>query len=392
MTVKKIFGKLHLWFGLASGLVIFIVCITAAIWAFSPEIQDWTQPYRHVKKEAPNFLPVTTLKEIAEKQLPGKKLYRVVFNDKEKSAEAYFYGEGYYQTVFINPYNGTVLKVKDNNNDFFGIVITGHYTLWLGEVGGEIVKWSTVVFVIMLITGIILWWPRNKAARKQRFKVKWTASPKRLNYDLHNVLGFYALWIVLFAALTGLVWTFEWMRKAEYWIGSGGKEMPEYPNPFAKKKSADILPANGIDAVFEQKLAAYDNPHLASVDFPDNDSTAYCISIYPNQRYYDGDQFYYNQHTLAEIPVSFYGQYKNANVGEKLSRMNYDIHIGSILGLPGRIAMFFAVLIGASLPITGFYVWWGRNKKSKAKNQLSVRKNLESNLISKHKVKSTYAS
>ncbi|MEN2412166.1 PepSY-associated TM helix domain-containing protein [Flavobacterium mesophilum] len=41
--------------------------------------------------------------------------------------------------------------------------------------------------------------------------------------------------------------------------------------------------------------------------------------------------------------------------------MNYDIHVGSIFGLPGRIAMFFAVLIDASLPVTGFYIWWGRN-------------------------------
>jgi uncharacterized iron-regulated membrane protein len=45
--------------------------------------------------------------------------------------------------------------------------------------------------------------------------------------------------------------------------------------------------------------------------------------------------------------------------------MNYDIHIGNILGLPGRIAMFFAALIGASLPITGFYIWWGRKRKHK---------------------------
>jgi uncharacterized iron-regulated membrane protein len=45
--------------------------------------------------------------------------------------------------------------------------------------------------------------------------------------------------------------------------------------------------------------------------------------------------------------------------------MNYDIHIGSIFGLTGRIAMFLAVLIGASLPITGFYIWWGRNNKKK---------------------------
>lgn len=45
--------------------------------------------------------------------------------------------------------------------------------------------------------------------------------------------------------------------------------------------------------------------------------------------------------------------------------MNYDLHVGSILGLPGKILAFFGALIGASLPVTGFLVWWGKRKKKK---------------------------
>ncbi len=45
--------------------------------------------------------------------------------------------------------------------------------------------------------------------------------------------------------------------------------------------------------------------------------------------------------------------------------MNYDIHTGAILSLPGKILAFCASLICASLPITGFLLWWGRRKKAK---------------------------
>ncbi|MFC1223951.1 PepSY domain-containing protein [Pedobacter sp. BG31] len=45
--------------------------------------------------------------------------------------------------------------------------------------------------------------------------------------------------------------------------------------------------------------------------------------------------------------------------------MNYDIHVGAILGLPGKVMAFFASLIAASLPITGFIIWWGKKKKNK---------------------------
>jgi uncharacterized iron-regulated membrane protein len=53
--------------------------------------------------------------------------------------------------------------------------------------------------------------------------------------------------------------------------------------------------------------------------------------------------------------------------------MNYDIHTGAILGLPGKFLAFFASLICASLPVTGVYVWWGRKNKAKKKAKAEAR-------------------
>ena len=49
MTFKKIIGTLHLWLGLFSGLVVFVVAVTGCIYVFQKEIQDLTQPYRFVE-------------------------------------------------------------------------------------------------------------------------------------------------------------------------------------------------------------------------------------------------------------------------------------------------------------------------------------------------------
>jgi len=46
---------------------------------------------------------------------------------------------------------------------------------------------------------------------------------------------------------------------------------------------------------------------------------------------------------------------------------NYDIHVGAILGLPTKIIAFIVSLICASLPVTGFMIWWGRRKKKTVK-------------------------
>src|SRR5690606_8020012 len=58
-------------------------------------------------------------------------------------------------------------------------------------------------------------------------------------------------------------------------------------------------------------------------------------------------------------------RFEEADFGEKLRKMNYDIHVGTVLGLPGKFLAFFASLIGATLPVTGFLVWLGKKRKKK---------------------------
>src|SRR5690606_7812978 len=120
-----------------------------------------------------------------------------------------------YKLVYLNPYSGELLKYKDMNRDFFRIVLDGHFYLWLPhKIGQPVVASATLIFVIMMISGVILWWPSSKKTTKQRFKIKWNARWRRRNFDLHTVLGFYMTWVAVFLAFTGLVWGFQWFANS----------------------------------------------------------------------------------------------------------------------------------------------------------------------------------
>ncbi|HEY6975057.1 MAG TPA: PepSY-associated TM helix domain-containing protein [Chitinophagaceae bacterium] len=189
MTVKKIIGKFHLWLGLSSGLLVLFLGITGCILAFEVEIRNMTESFRKVKvEEEKPYLPPSQLRAIAETYLIAKKAWSVEYPGKGKAAIASYYDEDHYEIVFLNPYTGAVLKHKNMNEDFFRIILDGHFYLWLPHyIGQPVLASATLVFLIMMITGLVLWWPRNKAARKQRFTIKWTATFKRKNYDLHNI-------------------------------------------------------------------------------------------------------------------------------------------------------------------------------------------------------------
>ncbi|XFE76268.1 PepSY-associated TM helix domain-containing protein [Algoriphagus halophilus] len=79
---------------------------------------------------------------------------------------------------------------------------------------------------------------------------------------------------------------------------------------------------------------------------------------------------------MEELPVDhFYNRLEEATFAQKVMRLNYDVHVGAIAGLPGKVLAFCLSAIIASLPVTGFLIWWGRKKKSK-KGIMKIRKEL----------------
>jgi uncharacterized iron-regulated membrane protein len=368
LSFKKIIGKIHLWLGLSSGLLVLFLGITGCILAFEIEIRNLTESFRKVKVEDKPYLPPSQLRAIAEKHLVSKKAWGIEYPGKGKAAIASYWDDTHYEIVFLDPYSGELLKHKNMNKDFFRVVLDGHFYLWLPHrIGQPIVASATLIFLIMMISGLILWWPRNKAARKQRFNIKWTARWRRKNYDLHNVLGFYMTWIAIFIAITGLVFGFQWFAKSLYWVTSGGQAKLEDKHPVSDTtQKANVL--NMADYLWKQdseKVKPAESVGVWFANFP-SDPVEIVINHRPGT-YYNSDFFHYDQYTGKLVPAqgSYEGKFKEAKLADKIVRMNYDIHVGAILGLPGKILAFFASLIAASLPVTGFMIWWGRRKKGK---------------------------
>jgi uncharacterized iron-regulated membrane protein len=370
MRYKKSIGKIHLWLGLSSGLLVFIIAITGCLYAFQAEIQEMTQPYRFVEHQQRPVLPPSKLKAIAENELPGKKIHAVLYAKPGKAAEVIFYNldPEYYYLVYLNPFTGEVLKVKNAQEGFFPFILDGHFYLWLpDEIGQPVIATASLVFLVMLISGLFLWWPKNKKATKQRFSIRWSARWRRKNYDLHNVLGFYASWIAIILAVTGLVWGFEWFAEGYYQLAGGEKSLL-YTEPESDSTlMSTVSDVPSIDRLYARMRAENPTAEVLEVHIPATASSSIEISINPDDgTYWQTDYRYFDQYSLKELTVNHvYGKSSEASFADKLVRMNYDIHTGAVLGLPGKILAFFAGLIVASLPITGCYIWWGRRQKSK---------------------------
>lgn len=368
--LKKYIGKIHLWLGLATGVVVFIVALTGCLWVFEAEIRSLYDDYKYVEPREESFLPPSKAQKIGKEILPGRHVHGTIYGDKNQALEIVYYETDpeFYQKAYINPYSGELIKVVDLESGFFHFVLEGHLNLWMGEFGNKIVSYSTLIFLFILVTGLILWWPRNKKVAKKRVKFSWVNRTKwkRKNYDLHNILGFYASAIALVIAITGLVMSFNWFADGVYTL-TGGEKTPMFTFPKNVSDADQKEPeAEPIDIIWMQMTEEYPQATSIEMHYPPSDEyTVYAYIKFSEGTYWDADYRYFDSRTLEEVdPGHVYGDIEKASTADMIQRMNYDIHVGAIGGIAGKIIAFLSSFIVGSLPITGTLIWWGRRKST----------------------------
>lgn len=381
-------AKLHLWFGLSIGFLIFIISITGSLYVFKDEIENFTRKavIFHGEKniERKNVLPIRILEKMVNAQTNDKyPLHWVnVPIDKKMSYQFYWYEHNpdawnyfdefpVYKVAYVNPYSGKVLKVYDEKNGFFNIVKMIHWSYLLKMDWGKYLTGIPVlIFLVMLLTGIVLWWPKNKSARKQRFWFRWKniKNWKRKNYDFHNIVGFYTSVFALVFAITGLFYAFFIVQAMMYVIFSGGDTTyPDFSN-YKTKAPLEMRTPETLDKISDQVKKLYPNASVFSLDLghphlDDHEHPNYEVYVkHLSYSYHKNSSLIFDENSGELLHVH---DPKDKNFGEKAIAANYDIHVGSILGLPTKMLAFIVSLAIASMPVTGFLIWWGRHKKKK---------------------------
>lgn len=386
---RRVTEWLHLWLGLVSGIVVFIVCLTAAVWALRPEIERMTLTYHHVPVQDKPYLVPSQLREVSRRymdmrNLTGRTLADITYGKSGGSAVLTYQDKGGdYASLYVNPYTGEVVHLETDlpaTSRFMLFLRAGHRFLWLPpEIGSPVVGSSCMLFLVTLITGIIWWYPKKwtKATCRKSFKIKWNAGWKRVNLDLHNVLGFYSLIVALILIVTGIYYSFDWFRTGYHRLVTGkGTIKSTYPYE-VKPPLSDTgnwnQPVMGAEDLVWQKVCRLQGREEIKITYPENPSAAYAVYFNPDRTrdgyYYRMYARYFDQYSIRELyPQGLrHVRFEKLGIGEKIYRVNYEIHVGSIGGLPTRILASLVSLIGASLPVTGFLIWynrkWGQKKK-----------------------------
>ncbi len=223
--MMKFFRKIHLWLSVPFGIFITLICFSGAMLIFEPEITRAVKSEVYTVDPAGRMpLPMDELMEGVKATLPDSVSITgvTVFADSDRAYQVSL-SKPRRASVYVNQYTGEVTG-KYERLGFFSTMFKLHR--WLldsanphGEgvkVGKTLVGISTIIFVIALITGVVIWWPRARKGLRHSLSISFSHGWKGFWKGLHVAGGMYALIFVLAMALTGLTYSFGWYRTAFY--------------------------------------------------------------------------------------------------------------------------------------------------------------------------------
>jgi uncharacterized iron-regulated membrane protein len=201
----------HFYAGLFCIPFVIVLSISGSIYLFKPQIESWIdRDYDHLAVSAHR---ATAAEEIraAIAAVPGSTLSSYEVPDGDHAAARVIVGrESGATRVYIHPETLQVLKQVDENSRFMRVLFRLHGELLMGNRGSAVVELAASWAIIMIVTGLYLWWPRQAKGLGGVVYPRLGRGSRVLWRDLHGVTGFWIAGLALFLLFTGLPWAKFW--------------------------------------------------------------------------------------------------------------------------------------------------------------------------------------
>lgn len=423
MSARAIFGPLHRWAGLLTAAFLVFSGVTGAIISWDHQLDDWLNSHLQVVATKGPAQASTDLAKLIEER-DSRARVTFLYTTPEPGRSLWFWvdpridpatGKRYqldYNQVYLNPNTGEELGRRYwgavwplNRENFVSFLYKLHYTMHIPEFWGS-ERWGmrllgviAAIWTIDCFIGFYLTLPSRRRASATRpeaverrlargfwarwkpaWKIKRSGTAFRVSFDIHRAFGLWTWGILFIIAFTA----FSLNLKLEVFSPLMRAVSSYTPTPFEQRTAAPL------DAPIEPKLSFADIIAKASAEGRARGWTAPVGGVYYAQQYgvYDAHFFYPGEdHGAAGVAPArlFYDGQDGRTLGARVPwagtaadifvQLQFPLHSGRILGIPGRVLISFMGLLVATLSVTGVVIWYRKRRSrllAKARNLQSI--------------------
>lgn len=393
--------RCHFYAGIFVIPFVIILAVTGIIYLFKPQLDAFI--YRDLLFVTPQSQTVsadTQLKAVSVKYPNAVvRSFTAPFEANRASQFDITTADGKGLSVFVDPYSGNVLGDYETDKSLPNYAFGIHGELMMGKWGDHIVELVASWAIVMMITGLYLWFPRGDRGLLTALLPNLRVKNKRAFwYGLHSSTGFYASLLILFMLISGLFWTEFWgVRFAGMWshfpkdknaaaftsgkttrsLNSGPEKkiawaaetmpLPEsnhHEHHAGMKMPGDEPKTSAADVSLDSIVAVAREKNVAdgySILFPQTATGVFTISA-PADDPLRQDTIHVDRFSgavLAQVGWADYGTIP------RILSFAISIHQGKYFGVANQLLMLVAALAVLFLAFSGVVMWWSRRPANK---------------------------
>jgi len=375
--IKAALLQVHSVIGLALALVLTLIGITGATMSFEDEIVAGLNAgiMRVEARATPMLTPDALIARLQAAQDFGKVSAVTMASDPSAAVRIRFArneGGSRPSSVYLDPYDARVLGTP-LGEEFFATVRKLHRWLLLpGDANGygrQVTGVVAIGLIVMLISGIVLRWPRRAGSVKIWLKPNLALRGRGFHWSLHSVAGTWVLAIYLVMTLTGPWYSFDWYKNGATWLLSRPSAVAAPVQPKMQAKSPRGTGTGATDAgplALDRAWSSFLHEQgsrfaTAQLTLPAGVGTVVRIRSWARDASHDGarDEFRIDAVTGQLVSSEIYA---DKSIGERVLASVLDIHRGSIFGWPGQLLFMMAAALMPLFMVTGFVLYLSRRK------------------------------
>lgn len=370
--LRKWWLNLHRWTALSIGFLFVLLGLTGSLNVFRWEIDALLNPELQIAEPKGQYRSLEEIMHAAQAarpdcegnwslQWPENASSLALVRCRETQSERWFS----LKMIWVDPYTAAVMSNRTFGDFLTTWIYDLHWALLLDETGHTIVGFLGVMLMITLGTGLYLWWPGPRGLRKA-LRIKLNASPERLIFDLHKSFGLCALPVLFVLAFSGVYLIFP-----EYVKPLVNLFSPMTPEPveMVSVPTPGWVPI-GIDEAVAIARGVFPDGEPKWITIPNGQTGVYKVTM---RRVDAGIAEWLNKtYGASGVAIDQYSgdvlavkDSTRRSIGDLFLDVQWALHYGEALGLPGRILWCIAGLLLLLLYITGIVRWMQKRRARK---------------------------